>query len=304
MELLLPRHVTGMSGVSDVAGISVVAFSWDDPFSVSLSQVGAYTVELGLGPSELPDGAELQPSGYWRRPEILVSRKTFLDLFARSGDESREQPATASADSAAVAKHSSGSGSPGASGSEGVALQPPAYQMLVRVVRHSETKAVVDRLRETLGPHYAVYSVAELVSQAGRGGQRLIVPDMSSLLRWMIVTMAAGIVAASVYVLLALETRKIGLLRAIGATSKDIVVYALSAVAYTTLAGIGLGFVFGKLVALTVITATDFTFLEWLRMAGYDALLSLSGIAIPLVLGVAVAVWASRIPCAEVLRRE
>ena len=80
--------------------------------------------------------------------------------------------------------------------------------------------------------------------------------------------------------------------------------YALSAVAYTTLAGIGLGFVFGKLVALTVITATDYTFLEWLRMAGYDALLSLSGIAIPLVLGVAVAVWASRIPCAEVLRRE
>ena len=116
--------------------------------------------------------------------------------------------------------------------------------------------------------------------------------------------MAAGIVTASVYVLLALQTRKIGLLRAIGATSKDIALYVLSAVAYTTLTGIAIGFISGKLVALTVISATDFTVLEWLAMAGYDALLSLSGMAIPLVLGLAVAVWASRIPCAEVLRRE
>ncbi|NLA60351.1 MAG: ABC transporter permease [Firmicutes bacterium] len=266
MEILIPRPLAGVPGANAPSDQSA-ALSWDNPTSVRLDVVGAYKVELGVVPLEHLD--QQTPTGYWKRPEILVSRKTFLDLVGR------------------------------------ILPEPPVYQMLVKVARHSDTKVVVQRLREALGQDYGVYAVAELVSTAGEaGGLRLIVPDMSSLIRWMIITMAAGIVAASVYVLLALQTRKIGLLRAIGATSKDIVLYALSAVAYTTLAGIGIGFVLGKLISLTVITATDFSFLEWLKMAGYDALLSLAGIAIPLVLGLGVAIWASRIPCAEVLRRE
>lgn len=255
MEILLPRPQAG------------TAPSWDNPVSANLRQVGAYKVELGVVPGEFPD--EIRPTGYWKRPEVIVSRTTFLDLVS------------------------------------GVLPEPPVYQMLVKVVRHSDTKVIVERLRQALGPDYGVYAIAELVSTSGdMSGISLIVPDMSSLMRWMTITMAGGIVAASVYVLLALQTRKIGLLRAIGATSKDIILYALSAVAYTTLAGIAIGFVLGKIITLTVIAATDFTFFEWLKMAGYDALLSLSGIAIPLTLGLAVAIWASRIPCAEVLRRE
>lgn len=265
MEILLPRSSGAAGGAGGPHGEP--ALRWDDPVAVDLDVVGLYKVELGAVPLE--HLGEQEPTGIWGRPEILVSRTTFLDLV-------RE-----------------------------VAPEPPVYQMLVKVARHSETKAVVQRLRETLGPDYGVYAIAELVVSGGNmGGVSLIVPDMSRLVRWMIITMAAGIVAGSVYILLALQTPKIGLLRAIGATSRDIMVYALSAVAYTTLFGIGIGFALGKVITLTVITATGFSLLEWLKMAGYDALLSLSGMVIPLVFGLGVAIRASRIPCAEVLRRE
>ncbi len=280
LELVLPRLEVGGPGETGASGRMdpfTVRLSWGSPVTVSLEPVGGYKVELGMVPEENED-ANVAPSGFWRRPEVMVSQKTFMDLVAGTA----RNP-----------------------GQGGAAPEPLVYQMLVRVSRHSETKRVVERLRETLGSGYAVYAVAELVSmRSAGGGQRLITPDMSALTRWMIITMSAAIVAASVYVLLALQTRKIGLLRAIGATSKDVAVYALAAVAYVSLAGIAIGFILGKLVALTVVAATDFTLTEWLAMAGYDALLSLSGMAIPLALGVAVAVWASRIPCAEVLRRE
>jgi hypothetical protein len=280
LELLLPRLEAGGAGETGASGRPdpiPPRLSWDLPVTVSLEAVGGYQVELGLVPEENED-AEVVPSGFWKRPEIVVSQKTFMDLAA---------------------------GAAAAPGQGVAAPEPPVYQMLVRVSRHSETKKVVERLRENLGPGYAVHAVAELVSiRSAGGGQRLITPDMSALTRWMIITMSAAIVAASVYVLLALQTSKIGLLRAIGATSRNVALYALAAVAYVSLLGIAIGFILGKLVALTVVAATDFTLLEWLTMAGYDAILSLSGMAIPLALGLAVAVWASRIPCAEVLRRE
>jgi hypothetical protein len=247
-----------------------------DGHSAVLTMIGAYVVEIG----EVPGLPKSPKSGYepefWKRPEVIVSVETFKSLVGK-------------------AVGSSENGLPGV----------PVHQLLVRVSRPSEMREVVERIRKRLGPDYAVFSVAELADiRAAGGGQQIVSKDMSPIVTAMIVTMAGAIVVGSVYVLLALQTRKLGLMRAIGATSRNIVVYALSVIGYTTLIGAGIGFVVGKLVTLSVLLATDFTFAEWLRMTAVDALLALSSLGISLGLGLAVAVWASRIPCAEVLRRE
>lgn len=259
-------------------GFSDGAFSLVRDFEVavagrtlSLRPVGGYQVVVG----EEEDRTQAPgPSGrypvipvFWERTEIVVTEETFREVAGQA---------------------------------------EPVYQLSISAGRISTLKATVDAVRKALGPGFAVYSVPELVALRNSS---IATPVIAANLRPVFLGLTSGlagvIVTGSVYILLSQQRRKIGLLRVVGATRRDIVVYALGVAVYVTLVGDAVGFLTGKLLSLVAVLSSDMTASEWLRLAASDLLTGLGlSLSITAVLGLSVGLWASRIPCAEVLRRE
>lgn len=248
---------------------------WDSSSSVHLTAVGSYQVPVGEESVEVVVGCQGQTERvistvFWQRPEIIVDDATFAGIV----------------------------GSPLA--------EIPAYQLAVRVSQMSLVKRTVVEVREVLGAGFAVYSMPDLVALRSRGSDlSLVSRDFRDVLVTLTFGLAATIVSGTVYILLTQQRRKIGLLRVVGATRKNVLLYALWMVGYVVLTGSAIGFGAGKLISLLALVSSDASFSQWLAQAFRD-LLDTFGLAVSLAVlfGTITGVWASRIPCAEVLKRE
>jgi hypothetical protein len=259
-----------------------LGFSWDRQVRVALRAVGGYQVQIGVTtdytqPMDAVHYTYLVVPVYWERPEIVVTEETFRNIASLA----LGRPAPSVNDF-------------------------PVYQVSLKVSRMSTVESTVDRIRKALGSDSAAYSVPELLRMKNEAaGVPVIGRDLWPALTSLTFGLSAVLVAGSVYILLAQQRRKIGLFRVVGATRLDIVTYALGIAFYVTATGLVTGFLAGKLLSLTMLIASDVTSGEWLAQAGREFLtvfgVSFGAIA---VLGSAVGFWASRIPCAEVLRRE
>ncbi len=90
-----------------------------------------------------------------------------------------------------------------------------------------------------------------------------------------------------------------------GATSKDILQYVLTLVAYVSLLGTCIGGVLGNLLYLLSFLGSDMEFKTWFSQALSDfGVIAGLSVAVSLGIGFAIAYWASRLPCSEVLSRE
>ena len=256
--------------------------SWDDPVRLQVLPVGGYKVQIGETRVEEGQGGTDTPKPvmvpvYWERPEVVVTEETFLKIV------------------------SSALGSPAPSPSA-----YPVYQVSLKVLRMSDLKTQVDLIRSALGPGFAVYSVPELLKTKGTlVSVPLVSRDLGPVFIGLVFGLACVVVAGSVYILLSQQRRKIGLLRVIGATRRDIMAYALTVTLGVTLAGTMSGFVLGKLLSLSTVFFSDLRLAEYLRQTALELAFALGlTLAVSTTLGAAVGVWASRIPSAEVLRRE
>ena len=256
--------------------------SWDDPERFQVLPVGGYKVQIGeTRVEESLSGVDtpkpVMVPVYWERPEVVVTEETFLSIVS-SALGSTAPPASAF----------------------------PVYQVSLKVARMSHLNVLVDLIRRTLGPGFAVYSVPELLKTKGSDvSTPLVSRDLGPVFIGLVFGLACVIVAGSVYILLSQQRRKIGLLRAIGATRRDIVVYALTVTLSVTLIGTASGFVLGKLLSLSTVFFSDLKFSEYLGQTALELGWALGlAVAVSTTLGIAVGAWASRIPSAEVLRRE
>lgn len=236
-----------------------------------LDPVGNYGVIVGetVDYEAWTDNRHTMPTMpvYWERPEIIVTEATFCAIAGNA---------------------------------------PAVYQLSATVTKVSELESTVARARKALGPAYTVYSVPELAQIKHSAIKTPVVKrDLSRVSFGLSFALSGVVVAGSVYILLAQQRRKIGLLRVVGGTRGDVIVYVLAATLYITLVGGAAGFVGGKILALLALTSSDMTWTQWLRNTGGD-LLTVAGFSLTVtaLLGLAVGLWASRIPCAEVLRRE
>ncbi len=251
------------------------------PATVTLSPVGGYRVAVGEAEDRTQppdrDGHFSVVKVYWERPEIIVTEETFR----------------------AIASKVSGSAIDSLDGY-------PVYQLSLTATKISSLQSTVAAVRAALGPGYAVYSVPELVEMKNSSTVTPVTTrDLWPVFLALSFSLSSVIVTGSVYILLSQQRRKIGLLRVVGATRRDVVVYSLSVALYVTLVGDAAGFLGGKVLSLLALLAGDMTALDWLRMTVSD-LLTVLGLSLGITgaLGFAVGLWASRIPCAEVLRRE
>lgn len=276
LSALIPLHggqpwekaFTGMALEVDVPGAS----------SLTLDVVGGYTVETGEAPVEIPQTSNapaqiMKLPVYWERPEIIVTEDTFLRL---------------------------------ASGPAQAAAGYPVYQVALTVDRMSSLESTAREVAAALGPDYAVYSVPRLLELKSSGG---VAPTVSRewwpVMTFLAFGLSAVLVAGSVYILLAQQRRKIGLFRVIGATRANIVAYSMGIAFRVAATGVVYGYLAGKILSIPMFIGSDLSFGQWVSQAGWDLLL-VSGVSFGLTaaLGLAVGLWASRIPCAEVLRRD
>ncbi len=271
--------VPRLTGLSQGSGFGVV---WDSPLQLELLPVGGYEVKTGEIEDRSAPSPERGPASrmipvFWERPEIMVTEETFREVAARA----------------------LGAAAPGRDSF-------PVYQVTVRAERISYLKSEASAIRSALGRGFAVYSVPELLGiKASESAVPVISRDLWQVFLSMVFGLSGVIVTGSVYIMLAQQRRKIGLLRVIGARRSDIVVYALGVTLYVTLTGAAAGFLGGKLLSLVALASSDLRLREWLARSAMELLTVLGFLlSVTASLGLAVGFWASRIPCAEVLRRD
>lgn len=263
-----------------VGGAFGLGLDWDNGASVVLEVSGKYRVNTNqvLEPdaTALPEfPAPGEEARFWDRPEVFVTKETFQEILAQT--------------QAAVDLN-----------------QLPTYELLISVDRMSEAKAIASGIQEKLGEGFQVYPVPELKKlQVSGSALRFQGLDAGGLLQVQGFMLSGVIVAGSSYIMLVQQKRKIGLLRVIGATGKDVVVYVLTIVGYVAAAGAAIGFLAAKVLSLWSLLASEITAAEWIKLTFID-FISVFGMSlgISLALGTAVGLWAARVPSAEVLKRE
>ncbi len=250
---------------------------WDRGVSKDLAVVGLYRVLVGEEDVYVPGSTErVTLPVYWERPEIVVDEETFDEIVKECF-----------------------------LGGEGLS-DLPAYQVCVKVGRMSLAKGTVNDIRAVLGEGFAVYSVPDLVGIKASGSDlSLLSKDFRDVLITLTFALAACIVSGTIYILLNQQRRKIGLLRVVGATRKNVLLYALWMVGYVVMIGSLVGFGSGKLMSLLALLSSDARISEWAAQAAGDLLQTLAlSTSLTIIFGTITGLWASRIPCAEVLKRE
>ncbi len=272
--------VSAMSGGGDISGHFRLGLDWDRGATVQLEVCGKYRVDTNdilardaVGPSI--DSPTTRGPDYWDRPEVFVTREVFDTILSKT----RGSPSLADL---------------------------PTYEVLVSLSRMSEASAITDEIVKRLGGNFAVYAVPELRKVKTSGSAlRFQETGAERLIRFQSFLLSGVIVTGSAYIMLVQEKKKIGLLRVIGATSKDVMVYVLTIVSYVAVLGAAIGFAAAKVLSIWALFASEITIGEWLHQTALD-FVSVFGMSlgISLILGAIVGIWAARIPSAEVLKRE
>ncbi len=281
IQVTVPRPTYGFGSQPGPIGLT-----WDYAVTDTLSVSGIYQVQVGSAPDTKGDSggppSEMEPV-YWERPEVIVSLDTFGRLVG--GDEP-DDPVVRQ-----LQRFPSGFS---------------VYQVTITVDRMATAKTVAKDLAAVLGPGFSVIPVPDLL-QMKNAGSLMGIGDQNArrFSQLLLFVLSSVIVAGSIYVILTQERRKIGLLRVVGATSKEILGYVMTLCAYVALTGSSIGFGVGKALSSLALLSADVTFHEWVRQTLRDAVTILGlSLGIPLALGLAIGIWAARIPSSEVLKRD
>ncbi len=259
---------------------SQIGLDWDKAVSVQLEISGHYRVDTNevlslhaTGPKE--DSGVMGRTVWWDRPEIVVTSETFAAIQKDAMD--------------AIQKG-----------------DLPVYQLGISLERMSLANKVKSRVAEIMGPGFAVFVVPELQKGSTNvSAFRFEGADAGPFVEALSFVLAATTVAGSVFIMASQQRKKIGLLRVIGAKRRDIVLYILTIVSYVAVFGSLIGFACAKTLSIWSLFASELTLGEWLFHSFLDLLKTLCmSLGISLFLGFSVAFWASRIPSAEVLKRE
>ncbi len=260
--------------------------SWDEAKEYSFTVTGGYQIQVGETPdyeagANSPGPPPMIPI-FWVRPEVIIPLETFESIIENLN--------------------------PGLSDKylEPFALNFPSYQIALTVDKMSHLRETTRLVREALGSDHGVYAVPEALSYTAKARNHIVMPpDLHSIFSSLIIGFAAVVVAGNIYIIVVQQKRKIGLLRVVGATSKDITQYVLTLVAYVSAIGTVSGAVIGNLLYLMTLLGSDLSIGEWFTQAlGDFAKITCISLGISLAIGLGIALWASRLSCSEVLSRE
>lgn len=267
--------VTVSPGATDLR----LGLDWDNGDTVQLEVSGKYRVNanevLEMGATEPSLDPVISEPRFWDRPEVIVTKETFQEILSMTGSATSLD-------------------------------ELPTYELLVSVDRMSEAKTIALEIQAKLGDGFGVYPVPELkrvqATGSALGFESL---QAAGLIQFQSFVLSGVIVAGSSYIMLVQQKRKIGLLRVIGATSKNVVVYVLTIVGYVAVAGAAIGFIAAKVLSIWSLFASEITAGEYLKQTALDFVSAFGmSLGVSLILGIAVGLWAARIPSAEVLKRE
>ena len=263
-----------------------IGTDWENTTEYSFEIIGSYSIQIGEeidyeawsnSPSPTPPMIPL----YWDRPEILISSQLFEEIV---------RDTCTGIDPKYLESFSS---------------LFPTYQITLTVDNMSRIRETTRLVREALGSDYGVYAIPEALTAASSQGHVVMPPDLHKLFSALIIGFSAIVVAGNIYIVVVQQKRKIGLFRVVGATSKDILQYVLTLVAYVSFLGTCIGGVLGNLLYLFSFLGSDMEFKTWLSQALSDfGVIAGLSVAVSLGIGFAIAYWASRLPCSEVLSRE
>lgn len=212
-----------------------------------------------------------EPSGFeWTRPEIFVEEPLFQAMCSEAGWE-----------------------------------DVPCYQAAIRLAGMRDLERVRDAVQELLGQDYTVLCVTELGQMRAAGApQPVSMADTRFLILLLTYLFSGTVVCGTVYIILVQSRRKIGLLKVIGATSKQIALYCYSLILWVFLGGSSIGYAAGEGVRLLQWAGMGLPFSSWIEGAlGDAALIVAAAVAVSAVTGCSVVAVVSRLSCAEVLNR-
>ncbi len=263
-----------------------IGTDWEKAVEYSFAIKGKYSIQIGeeIDYEAWANSPDPQPPMiplYWNRPEVLISSALFETIVQEMG---------ASIDPTYL---------------ESFSWAFPTYQITLTVDSMSQMRETARLAREALGSDYGVYAVPEALYSTSSKGHVVMPPDLHKLFSGLIIGFSALVVAGNIYIIVVQQKRKIGLFRVVGATSKDILQYVLTMVAYVSLIGTCAGGLVGNLLYLFSLLGSDMEFGTWVSQALSDfGVIAGLSIAVSLGIGFAIAYWASRLPCSEVLSRE
>ncbi|HRC53663.1 MAG TPA: hypothetical protein PLK53_04080 [Bacillota bacterium] len=263
-----------------------IGTDWENATEYSLKIIGTYSIQIGeeIDYEAWSNSSSPQPPMipvYWNRPEVLVSAELFEEIVRDTCSDFDPKYL------------------------ESFSSLFPTYQITLTVDNMSRIRETTRLVREALGSDYGVYAVPEALNAASSQGHVVMPPDLHKLFSALIIGFSAIVVAGNIYIVVVQQKRKIGLFRVVGATSKDILQYVLTLVAYVSLLGTCIGGVLGNLLYLLSFLGSDMEFKTWFSQALSDfGVIAGLSVAVSLGIGFAIAYWASRLPCSEVLSRE
>ncbi|MGI6162634.1 MAG: ABC transporter permease [Bacillota bacterium] len=260
--------------------------SWDEAKQYSFTVTGGYQIQVGETPDyeaarNSPDPPPMIPV-FWIRPEVIIPVEAFESIIEDLNPRLKNEYL------------------------ESFGLNFPSYQITLTVDRMSQLRETTRLVREALGSDYGVYAVPEALSYTAKARNHVVMPpDLHSVFTSLIIGFASVVVAGNIYITVVQQKRKIGLLRVVGATSRDIIQYVLTLVAYVSAIGTVSGAVLGNLLYLVTLLGSDLSIGEWFAQALSDfAKITCISLGISLAIGFGIASWASRLSCSEVLSRE
>lgn len=204
-------------------------YDWSDLRAYDFTAVGTYFVPTGMGQLWTEDGQPVvdQEQGrpitvptYWDVPDVLVPSRTLALIYGELGGtaQARADQVGISVDSMYLAKQTASE--------------------LQKVLPDYGIYTVPDLIRLTGGDPRAVRDGAGRIHYRRGGDGRMILPaDLSSLINALSLAIAGLLAATNMFILVAQRRHEIGVLRAIGASSREI--FALILVEVLVFAVIG-----------------------------------------------------------------
>lgn len=255
---------------------------WTRSIEFSLRSSGEYDMSRRLQKAGTPGRGDGFPSGgrivaaedvptfEWDRPEIMVSVQVFRSMCVRAGWG-----------------------------------ELACYQLAVRVDKMATIKVVARAVRDALSGRYAVFTVPELGEIRAAGSPMPVaLSDTRIVMLVLTYALSGTIVCGSVYILISQSRRKIGLLRVIGATSRQITLYVYSLMLWVFLVGSAIGLIPGECLRFLDWIGSQIPISAFLKGVLIDAGVAFgAALTVSIAVGSSVVVFASRLPCAEVLAR-